>query len=56
MVVFLTVVLLGWIPLIGWLIAVYSIILSIVEMVFILQGKPYWEMPILGELAAKIHI
>ena len=56
MVVFLAVILLGWIPLIGWLIALFYIILSIIEIVHILQGKSYWKMPILGELAAKIHI
>ena len=56
MIVFLTVVLLGWIPLVGWIIAAIYLIMSILEMIYILQDKPYWRMPIVGELAEKIHI
>jgi len=56
MLVYLTVILLGWIPFIGWLIAAFYIILSIAEMIYILQGKPYFGMPILNDLANKIHI
>ena len=54
--VFLAIALLGWIPLIGWIIAIFYMILSVVEMIKILQDKPYWKMPFIGDIAEKVKI
>ncbi len=49
----------GWIPVLGWLVmmagSVAIIVLSVLGIMNALQGK-YWEMPVLGEYAKKINI
>jgi len=46
----------GWIPVIGWIIAfivyVYILVMAIMGIINSLNGK-YWKMPILGGLAAN---
>lgn len=49
----------GWIPLIGWLIAfvlsIGVIVVSILGLVKALSGE-WYEMPVIGELAKKINL
>lgn len=48
--------LLTWIPLIGWIWAVYLFICWIIVVVKVLIGAPYWNIPIVGNIAEKINI
>jgi len=49
----------GWIPVLGWLVmmagSITILVLSVLGILNALQGK-YWEMPVLGEYAKKINI
>jgi uncharacterized membrane protein len=56
LVFFLAVIILTWIPLIGWIIGIYLLITGITAMVKVLVGDPYWSIPYIGDLAKKIHI
>src|SRR3989338_10408413 len=42
-----------WIPLIGWFLGIFIIILAVLGIMNALQGR-YWEMPVLGKSARKI--
>jgi uncharacterized membrane protein len=49
----------GWIPILGWLVmmlgSIVIIILAVLGITNALQGK-WWEMPVLGEYAKKINL
>lgn len=47
--------LLGFVPVIGWMLFVLALLLSIVGVLRTLDGK-YWKLPILGNFADKIDI
>ena len=44
-----------WIPFIGWLLSLGTIILAIMGILQALQGN-YWEMPLIGQFAKKLNI
>lgn len=44
-----------WIPLIGWLLGIFVLLMAIMGIMSALQGR-YWEMPILGKYARKINL
>lgn len=44
-----------WIPLIGWILYVYVIVMAVLGIMNALQGK-YWEMPFLGKYARRINL
>lgn len=44
-----------WIPLIGWILWIYVVIMAVMGIMSALQGR-YWEMPILGKYARKINL
>ena len=44
-----------WIPVLGWLLGLATLILAIMGILQALQGN-YWEMPLIGQLAKKINI
>ena len=59
-ILWIAIVILGFIPIIGWFVIrpfgwLICVILAIIGMVMSLQGK-YWKMPILGDIAEKIKI
>ena len=54
--VFLLVALIGWIPLLGWIIGIFYMILSILAMIKIVQGKVYGKMLFIGDIAEKVKI
>ena len=43
-----------WIPLIGWFLYVYVVVMAVLGIMNALQGK-YWEMPFLGKYARRIN-
>lgn len=47
--------LLGFVPVIGWMLFVLALLLSIVGVLRTLDGK-YWKLPVLGNFADKIDI
>ena len=44
-----------WIPVLGWILAILVIVLAVLGIVQAWQGK-YWEMPIIGQWAKKINL
>ena len=44
-----------WIPLIGWLLGIFVLVLAILGVVKALQGE-YWEMPIVHDLSKKLNL
>lgn len=44
-----------WIPLIGWLLGAFVVVMAMMGIMNALQGK-FWEMPLLGKYARKINL
>lgn len=44
-----------WIPVVGWILAIIVIVLAVLGIVQALQGR-YWEMPVIGPWAKKINL
>jgi len=44
-----------WIPFLGWLLGLATLVLAIMGILQALQGN-YWEMPIIGQFAKKINL
>jgi len=44
-----------WIPLIGWVLYAYVVVMAILGIMNALQGK-YWEIPFLGKYARRINL
>jgi uncharacterized membrane protein len=53
-ILFIASVILGFIPVIGWLLNIVIMVLAIVGIVTALQGK-WWKIPGISSLAEKIH-
>ncbi|MBR9692082.1 hypothetical protein GOV06_04820 [Candidatus Woesearchaeota archaeon] len=45
-----------WIPLLGWILGVYLFVVWIIVLIKVLTGDSYWKIPIIGDIANKIHI
>jgi len=45
----------SWIPILGWLLGLALLVLWVMAVINVLQGK-YWKMPVLGDFAEKINI
>lgn len=58
-IIWIVVVIVGWIPILGWLVAflgsIATVIFSIIGVIKSLRGE-YWELPVLGEYAKKINL
>ncbi len=48
--------LLVWIPLLGWIWGLYLIVMWVVVIIKVLAGAPYWNIPIIGDIAEKMDI
>jgi len=57
--VFLGIFILGmfvfWIPLIGWILWLATVVFDLIAFVQALMGK-YWKVPLVGDLAKKINL
>lgn len=48
-------ILIGWIPMIGWLLAVVIIVVDLIALISVLQGK-FWKIPLAYDLSKKLNI
>ena len=48
--------LLVWIPLLGCILGLYLFVTWIIVIVKVLTGAPYWKIPMIGDIAAKLNI
>lgn len=48
-------ILVGWIPVIGWLLAAVIIVVDLIALISALQGK-FWKVPLAYDLSKKLNI
>lgn len=48
-------ILIGWIPMIGWLLAVVILVIDLIALISALQGK-FWKIPLAYDLSKKLNI
>ena len=44
-----------WIPILGWLLAVFIFVVWIMALIKVFNGE-YWKIPVIGDIAEKINL